>query len=117
MILPREWRRKQIKPRRPMNWLAAFRENVPDDPFYLPRKPLWLPPEMSAAPELPPPALRKPAPRTALRAQPAPAALIDQRRIGEPVRKHDLARGQGRHDPLVHVLRAAGEIQDRKSTR
>src|ERR1039457_5654481 len=66
MILPREWRRKQIKPRRPMNWLAAFRENVPDDPFYLPRKPLWLPPEMSAAPELPPPALRKPAPRTAL---------------------------------------------------
>src|ERR1022692_2943300 len=46
-----------------------------------------------------------------LRAQPAPAALIDQRRIGEPVRKHDLARGQGRHDPLIHVLRAAGEIQ------
>src|ERR1039458_3260815 len=66
MILPREWRRKPIKPRRNMNWLAAFRETVPDDPFYQPRKPLWLPPEMSVAPELPPPARRIPTPRTVL---------------------------------------------------
>jgi radical SAM superfamily enzyme YgiQ (UPF0313 family) len=49
-----------------MNWLAAFREKVPDDPFYQPRKPLWLPPEMSAAPELPPSAPRRPVLRTAL---------------------------------------------------
>jgi radical SAM superfamily enzyme YgiQ (UPF0313 family) len=49
-----------------MNWLAAFRENVPDDPFYQPRKPLWLPSEMSTAPELPPAACRKPKLRTVL---------------------------------------------------
>jgi hypothetical protein len=49
-----------------MNWLSTFLENVPDDPFYRPRKPLWLPREMSSAPELPPPARRKPTPRMAL---------------------------------------------------
>jgi len=42
-------------------------EDVPDDPFYQPRKPLWLPREMSNAPKLPPPLLRRlPRPRTAL---------------------------------------------------
>src|SRR5450631_729235 len=64
--LPCTRRFKQIKPRKHMNWLAAFREKVPDDPFYQPRKPLWLPPEMSAAPELPPSAPRRPVLRTAL---------------------------------------------------
>src|SRR5215472_3304198 len=50
-----------------MNWLSAFFENVPDDPFYGPRKPLWLPREMSMAPELPPAGpRRKPEPCTAL---------------------------------------------------
>jgi hypothetical protein len=53
-----------------MNWLSTFFENVPDDPFYQPRKPLWLPREMSCAPELPPPARRKPTPRTALLVNP-----------------------------------------------
>ena len=47
-----------------MNWL--FPESVPDDPFYQPRRPLWLPPEMTVAPPLPPPARRPPVPRTAL---------------------------------------------------
>ena len=61
---------KSNKPRRRMNWLPALLENVPDDPFYKPRKPLWLPREMSCAPELPTPALRKPTPRTALLVNP-----------------------------------------------
>ena len=30
-----------------MEWLSKLLENVPDDPFYQPRKPLWLPREMS----------------------------------------------------------------------
>jgi len=47
-----------------MNWLNA--ESVPADPFYQPRKPLWLPPEMSRAPELPPAARGQIALRTAL---------------------------------------------------
>src|SRR5580658_22738 len=46
-----------------------------------------------------------------LRTEATPAALIDQRRIGEAIRKHDLTGSQRRHDPLVHVLRAAGEVQ------
>jgi radical SAM superfamily enzyme YgiQ (UPF0313 family) len=42
-------------------------KHVPDDPFYQPRKPLWLPREMSSPPELPAPKPgRKPNPRTAL---------------------------------------------------
>ncbi len=50
-----------------MNWLSACLENVPDDPFYQPRKPLWLPREMSAAPVLPPVGLLlRPQPRSAL---------------------------------------------------
>ena len=49
-----------------MNWLSTLLESVPDDPFYQPRKPLWLPREMSSAPTLPPPSRRKPTPRTAL---------------------------------------------------
>ena len=49
-----------------MNWLATLCEDVPDDPFYQPRKPLWLPVEMSVAPKLPPPASRKPTRRMAL---------------------------------------------------
>ncbi len=50
-----------------MNWLATLFENVPDDPFYHPRKPLWLPREMSEAPILPPPPpRRRPQARTAL---------------------------------------------------
>ena len=49
-----------------MNWLSALLKNVPDDPFYLPRKPLWLPREMSNAPPLPPPPRRNPLPRMAL---------------------------------------------------
>jgi radical SAM superfamily enzyme YgiQ (UPF0313 family) len=36
-----------------MNLLSTLLENVPDDPFYAPRKPLWLPLEMSTAPVLP----------------------------------------------------------------
>lgn len=35
-----------------MNPLSTLFESVPDDPFYQPRKPLWLPCEMSAAPAL-----------------------------------------------------------------
>ncbi|HEV2454777.1 MAG TPA: radical SAM protein [Verrucomicrobiae bacterium] len=50
-----------------MNWLSKLVESVPDDPFYGPRKPLWLPPEMSVPPTLPAPLpLRNPRPRTAL---------------------------------------------------
>jgi hypothetical protein len=50
-----------------MNRLSTFLENVPDDPFYQPRKPLWLPREMSFAPKLSPLLPhRKPASRTAL---------------------------------------------------
>jgi hypothetical protein len=30
-------------------------DHVSEDPFYTPRKPLWLPREMSCAPPLPPP--------------------------------------------------------------
>lgn len=36
---------------KPASFLRVF-ENVPDDPFYEPRKPLWLPPEMAVAPPL-----------------------------------------------------------------
>ena len=46
-----------------MNWLF---ENVPDDPFYQPRQPLWLPPEMSNPPKLSSPSENRPTPRTAL---------------------------------------------------
>jgi hypothetical protein len=46
-----------------MNWLSTLLENVPEDPFYAPRKPLWLPREMSGAPVLPP----SPPPRWPLR--------------------------------------------------
>jgi radical SAM superfamily enzyme YgiQ (UPF0313 family) len=35
-----------------MNRLATFLKNVPDDPFYQPRKPLWLPREMATPPSL-----------------------------------------------------------------
>ena len=49
-----------------MNRLSTLLENVPDDPFYGPRKPLWLPPEMSYPPNLPPRTRRSPQPRTAL---------------------------------------------------
>jgi hypothetical protein len=49
-----------------MNWPSTLLDNVPDDPFYQPRQPLWLPREMSCAPELPPPTFRQPTPRTAL---------------------------------------------------
>ena len=49
-----------------MNWLPTFSERVPDDPFYQPRRPLWLPPEMAVAPELPAPSGAPPAKRTAL---------------------------------------------------
>src|SRR5690349_8460115 len=50
-----------------MNCLSWFVENVPDDPFYQPRKRLWLPCEMSCAPSLPPPPpRRRRRPRTAL---------------------------------------------------
>jgi len=42
-------------------------EGVPADPYYQPRKPLWLPPEMLHAPRLPEPAKhRTPRSRTAL---------------------------------------------------
>ena len=36
-----------------MKSFSKMFEAVPDDPFYQPRKPLWLPPEMSCAPALP----------------------------------------------------------------
>lgn len=50
-----------------MNCFTGVFESVPDDPFYQPRKPLWLPREMSVAPALPPPsACRAPRPRLAL---------------------------------------------------
>jgi radical SAM superfamily enzyme YgiQ (UPF0313 family) len=50
-----------------MNWLSALLEDVPDDPFYQPSRPLWLPGEMSAAPVLPPPGpRRRPQARSAL---------------------------------------------------
>ena len=50
-----------------MNWLSTLLENVPSDPFYQPRKPLWLPREMSDAPVLPPPGShRQPQMRTVL---------------------------------------------------
>jgi len=35
-----------------MNWIDSFLEHVPEDPFYQPRKPLWLPREMQAPPAL-----------------------------------------------------------------
>ena len=43
-----------------MPWLHALLEGVPDDPFHQPRRPLWLPSEMSTAPRLP----DDPAPRS-----------------------------------------------------
>lgn len=33
-------------------WLSELVESVPDDPFYAPRRPLWLPAEMAAPPPL-----------------------------------------------------------------
>ena len=33
-------------------WPFGRFESVPDDPFYQPRKPLWLPPEMATPPLL-----------------------------------------------------------------
>jgi hypothetical protein len=53
-----------------MNWLATMIKNVPDDPFYGPRKPLWLPPEMAEAPQLPARVGGNPQPRTALLVNP-----------------------------------------------
>ena len=49
-----------------MSRLPTLIATVPDDPFYQPRKPLWLPPEMASPPALPRPNGRPPAPRTAL---------------------------------------------------
>jgi len=37
-----------MKPMSACRWL----ESIPDDPFYQPRKPLWLPPEMTIPPVL-----------------------------------------------------------------
>jgi len=34
------------------NWLPAWFESIPNDPFYQPRKPLWLPHEMATPPVL-----------------------------------------------------------------
>ena len=50
-----------------MKPLHIFSELVPDDPFYQPRRPLYLPPEMSSPPVLPPARVGvRPQPRTAL---------------------------------------------------
>ncbi len=50
-----------------MNLLATLLDNVPEDPFYQPRKPLWLPREMSQPPVLPfTPPQRPPRRHTAL---------------------------------------------------
>ena len=49
-----------------MNWLPMLPETVPNDPFYQPRQPLWLPPEMAEAPAWPARSFAKPVPRTAL---------------------------------------------------
>ena len=50
-----------------MSLVSSFFENVPDDPFYQPRKPLWLPREMSSPALLPSPKPNgRPQPRTAL---------------------------------------------------
>ena len=50
-----------------MNFLRSGIEQVPEDPFYQPRRPLWLPREMIEAPVLPPPRPRQPPrPRTVL---------------------------------------------------
>ncbi len=50
-----------------MSWLTTLLEDVPDDPFFEPRKPLWSPREMSVAPTLPPAlSLRPTQPRAAL---------------------------------------------------
>ena len=51
--------------------LPALLEAVPDDPFYQPRRPLWLPPEMTMAPALEPRPRPGPVePRTALLVNP-----------------------------------------------
>ena len=51
----------------PIKSLWPWSEIIPDDPFYQPRRPLWLPPEMATAPTLPPPGpRRRPQPGTAL---------------------------------------------------
>ncbi|RPJ73617.1 MAG: hypothetical protein EHM24_07600, partial [Acidobacteria bacterium] len=51
--------------------LLGIFERVPDDPFYQPRRPLWLPGEMAVAPALDPHAHRRPVePRTALLVNP-----------------------------------------------
>ena len=44
-------------------------------------------------------------------AQSAADALVDQGGIGEAVREHDFAAVQRGQNPLVHVLRARGEIE------
>src|SRR5580704_17141092 len=50
-----------------MNRLSTVLRNVPEQTYYQPRKPLWLPREMSHAPELPPAGPRRqPQLRTAL---------------------------------------------------
>src|ERR1043166_3640393 len=50
-----------------MKLLSTFLEKVPNDPFYQPRRPLWLPREMSRPPLLPSRRpKRQPQPRTAL---------------------------------------------------
>jgi len=46
-----------------------------------------------------------------LRAQPAPVALVDQRRIREPVGQHHFAARERRQNPLIHVLRARSEVK------
>jgi radical SAM superfamily enzyme YgiQ (UPF0313 family) len=42
-----------------MRLLQSLARRVPNDPFYYPRRPLWMPREMAEAPPLPPPPLEK----------------------------------------------------------
>ena len=61
-----------MKSFRPANWL----DSVPDDPFYQPRKPLWLPRDMTTAPTLRADAPRRPVEvRHALLVNPFPASV------------------------------------------
>lgn len=54
-----------------MNLLSKFTANVPEDPFYQPRRKLWLPSEMSKPPQLPSPgSKRSPKKRYALLVNP-----------------------------------------------
>ena len=55
--------------------------------------------------------------RDGVGAQAAAVALIDQRRIGEAVGKHDFAAVQRRPDHFVHVLRARGEVEQQLGAR